>query len=99
MEICEWCFEEIEDGQRWDEDEPMHTECFARATTGGLGQLLYGLNEDSHHEDPPGFSKRDAARAAWEYAKARRIVAEHFLRVLKGENLPMSRLVDDIRRE
>jgi len=46
----------------------VHSECLMRSIIGSLGHQLgrcscYGGTE----EDPPGLTKRQAARAAWDY--------------------------------
>lgn len=75
-EICLWCEEEIEEGDRGViqavlkmtnefETRPQHLNCFLRSVLGSVGHLrkqcsCYGGTE----EDPPGLTMRQAADAA-----------------------------------
>lgn len=71
--LCEFCGEEILDGERANTMPgcvDAHRECLIRSVVGSVGHQLhkcscYGGTE----EDPPGMTKRQAAKAAvalWE---------------------------------
>ncbi len=66
---CEEGFEATDPGVRTCDGSPFHRDCFTRTIVGSLGHLqgtcsCYGGNT----EDPPGVSRREAARQAAEYA-------------------------------
>lgn len=65
MDLCEFCEEELLEGENF--GKRCHRECLIRAVAGSVGHQM-GLcscngGPDILH-DPPGLSKRDAARAA-----------------------------------
>jgi hypothetical protein len=66
---CTWCEEPVEAGQQHPafQDNAMHFECGFRTAVGSVAHLLrrchcYKLGSDLN--DPPGLTKREAARAA-----------------------------------
>lgn len=73
---CNWCKESIQEGElgllipSWPEGEehPVHQECFLREVLGSVGHQqkrcsCFGGTE----EDPPGMTKREAAKAAVDF--------------------------------
>ena len=64
--ICQYCDEEILPGERADViGSDFHRECLFRTGAGSVGHIrkrcsCYGGTE----EDPPGMTKREAAKAA-----------------------------------
>lgn len=71
--ICQWCEEPIDS----DRELPphlaaiaMHRECAWRAACGSLAHLQRKCRcfvRGSEEGDPPGLTKREAAKAAWEF--------------------------------
>ena len=75
--ICTWCEEPIAaDDSGWGERAMgpfMHVECFGRMMFGSTGHQLklcpcFG---GDYEGEPPEMSRRDAARAAWAFARER----------------------------
>lgn len=71
---CDWCDEPILPDESTHQlvNAIMHKECFARAILGSIAHLrgtcaCYGGDED----DPPGMTKREAARMAASFATFR----------------------------
>lgn len=83
--ICCHCEESIIDGERFEyrhirdgsgmAAKPIHHECAARLVLGSLGHLqgkCSCFNRGSESEDdPPGLTKRQAAKAAFDFARGR----------------------------
>lgn len=68
-ELCIHCLEEIAEGDAgvlYSNGPPTHADCYIRQAIGGVNHILgrctcCGGNEDP---DPPGMTRREAARAA-----------------------------------
>lgn len=82
-ERCVWCDEPILEGEYGflvphvesagsARERPHHNECLARQMLGSVAHQL-GLctcvNPESKHEDPPGITRRQAAKAALSLAR------------------------------
>jgi hypothetical protein len=67
--ICGWCAEEVHrDHQNENYRVPMHYFCGIRAVVGSIGHMKQECScFGGTNEDPPGLSKREAARVAGEY--------------------------------
>lgn len=70
LPICAWCDEPVLEGERLAPNyaQPTHYECGLRGVLGSVGHQrrrcsCFGGDE----EDPPGMTRREAARAAAEY--------------------------------
>jgi hypothetical protein len=65
---CEWCGEPVLAGERNHVGfKDMHVECGFRAVIGSVAHVLRRCScymSDSTLSDPPGLTKREAARAA-----------------------------------
>jgi len=75
-EPCVYCGELVLDGERdsWLLNATAHLECSARAILGSVAHQEGRCScfvEGSAEEDPPGMTKREAARAALGLAKRR----------------------------
>lgn len=68
---CQWCEEEItEDEKKHVKIEGFHFECGLRAVAGSIAHLRKTCGCYVRHStegDPPGMSKRDAAKIATHY--------------------------------
>jgi broad specificity phosphatase PhoE len=69
--VCLWCGELVgEDEQEGHFSSPMHRECATRAVVGSVGHLRERctcfVDADQAEHDPPGMTRREAARAAFE---------------------------------
>jgi len=67
---CTWCDEPVlSTEQHPDFDEPFHFECAFRSVAGSLAHLARRCScfvPGSDENDPPGFSKREAAKQVLE---------------------------------
>jgi hypothetical protein len=66
---CVWCEEVIQDGEQHENfpSDPMHFECGFRSICGSVAHQLrrcHCFKLGSKLSDPPGLTKREAARAA-----------------------------------
>jgi hypothetical protein len=68
-EICQWCDEPVLPGQQnlVFQTQAMHSECGFRPVAGSVGHILRRCSCCSKDNlgDPPGLTKREAARAAF----------------------------------
>lgn len=78
---CAWCQEPILPGERADnQGGDFHQECLFRAGAGSVGHILHRCScHGGNQEDPPGLTKREAARAAREVCRElQKLVATYF---------------------
>jgi len=77
---CTWCDEPVEPGQQHpDFAQPTHIECGFRAVGGSVAHVEHRCScyvPGSVEDDPPGLTKREAAKAALRaFARVRRRMA------------------------
>ena len=67
---CIWCDEPVLEAEQADAvSEAMHKECLTRMITGSVAHLEKRCScfvAGSTESDPPGLTRREAARLAWE---------------------------------
>jgi hypothetical protein len=72
--LCSYCGEEIQTGERADtmpHCPDFHRECLIRSVVGSVGHLEHRCScYGGDAGDPPGMTRREAAKAAWDLWRA-----------------------------
>lgn len=73
--VCLWCedlIDEDDSGIRYVNGPVAHAECFIRSVVGGVNHQrgTCSCQGGPDDPDPPGVSRREAAREAWEYLRS-----------------------------
>lgn len=85
--ICHWCEEQIENSEA-SHVAGLHRECAIRSVVGSLGHQLrlcscYATPKSEGLDDPPGMTRREAARIASSYSGLRAEMDRRFEQILR----------------